>query len=107
MITHIDSNGKTWTLNLAACVPVFLFDVGPLDPETGDPESVTPLPGVRLDVAPAGMHPSLEPFIVHPSVRRHDYGPDAPALLATSWSDLFNPDAPIWRLVDEEGLDEG
>ncbi|MDP2214996.1 hypothetical protein [Phenylobacterium sp.] len=102
MITYTDPDGQTWTLNLTVCVPVFLFATGPLDPETGEPETITPLPGVRLDVAPAGLHPSLEPFVVYPSVRRHDFGAGATAIFAPDWSDLFFPDAPIWRRVEED-----
>lgn len=106
MILHTDSDGETWTLNLTVCVPVFLFTLGTTDPETGEIGSVTPLPGVRLDVAPPGLHPSLEPFVVHPAVRRHDFGPDATAVFAPDWPALFNPAAPIWRQVESGELDE-
>ncbi len=106
MITHTDPDGLAWTLNLLVCVPVTLFENGPVDPETGDPESVTPLPGVRLDVAPLGLHPSLDPFVVHPATRRHDFGPDATAVFAPEWPALFDPASPIWRQVESGELDE-
>jgi hypothetical protein len=105
MIFHLDQHGDLWTLDLLTCVPVVLLELGPIDPATGEPESVTTLPGVRLDVAPAGMHPSLQPFVVHPSVRRHDFGPDATAILAPAWSDLFFPGAAIWRRAEVEAED--
>lgn len=105
MIVHTDSDGETWTLDLTVCVPVFLCTPGTTDAETGVIDGVTPLPGVRLDVAPSGLHPSLDPFVVNPVVRRHDFGPDATAIFAPDWPALFHPAAPIWRQVDWEGED--
>lgn len=100
MVTHLDLEGRTWTLDLAVCAPVYLYELGEADPETGEPSSVTPLPGVRLDVDQAAMPESLAAYVVHPAPEQHHFGAGKISLHADSWPDLFDPAARIWRRVE-------
>ncbi len=100
-IVHFDAEGHPWTLNLTACVPVFLYEPGPADPETGEP-SASPLAGVRLDVAQGAMHASLEPFVVAPEPELHHFGEGKVSLYAEAWADLFHPESPCWRPLEAD-----